>query len=51
VFACHSDPAMSLLGDASPTEREVLGAMRYQVNEAAPHTDATMLPGNPRAWA
>jgi predicted NAD/FAD-binding protein len=51
VFACHSDQALSLLGDASPTEREVLGAMRYQVNEAALHTDATMLPRNPRAWA
>jgi predicted NAD/FAD-binding protein len=51
VFACHSDQALSLLDHASPAEREVLGAMRYQANEATLHTDATMLPRNPRAWA
>ncbi len=51
VFACHSDQALALLDDASPTEREVLGALRYQVNDAVLHTDASLLPRNPRAWA
>ena len=51
VFACHSDQALALLDDASPTEREVLGALRYQVNDAVLHTDASVLPRNPRAWA
>ena len=51
VFACHSDQALSLLEEASPIEREVLGALRYQVNDAVLHTDASVLPRNPRAWA
>jgi predicted NAD/FAD-binding protein len=51
VFACHSDQALSLLDEASPIEREVLGALRYQVNDAVLHTDADLLPRNRRAWA
>ena len=38
-LACHSDEALALLVDASPLEREVLGAIRYQQNEAVLHTD------------
>lgn len=49
--ACHSDQALALLGDASPTEREILGAMRYQQNEAILHTDDGLMPGRRRAWA
>ena len=44
IFACHSDQALALLGDPSPAEREVLGAIRYQENEAVLHTDAALLP-------
>jgi predicted NAD/FAD-binding protein len=52
VMACHSDQALRLLGTgASPREREVLGAIRYQPNRAVLHTDASVLPENPRAWA
>lgn len=52
VFACHSDQALALLGeDASPDERAVLGAIRYQPNEAVLHTDASVLPTRPLAWA
>lgn len=52
VMACHSDQALRLLGpQASATEREVLGAIRYQPNRAVLHTDASVLPENPRAWA
>lgn len=52
VFACHSDQALALLGeDASPAERAVLGAIRYQPNEAVLHTDASVLPTRPLAWA
>ena len=52
VMACHSDQALRLLGDqASPSEREVLDAIRYQANRAVLHTDASVLPENPRAWA
>ena len=51
VLATHSDQALALLSDASPREREVLGAIPYQQNEAVLHTDIRMLPRRPRAWA
>jgi predicted NAD/FAD-binding protein len=50
-IACHSDQALSLVGDASPAEREVLGAIRYQSNEAILHTDVSLMPKRRRAWA
>lgn len=51
VLACHSDQALALLADPSETERAVLGAIRYQMNEAVLHTDASLLPRNRKAWA
>ncbi|MDG2524186.1 FAD-dependent oxidoreductase [Stenotrophomonas sp. HITSZ_GD] len=51
VLACHSDQALALLADADPAEREVLGAIRYQSNEAVLHTDASLLPRRRKAWA
>lgn len=51
VIACHSDQALQLLGDASDTERSVLGAIAYQANDTVLHTDARLLPRNPKAWA
>ncbi len=51
VIATHSDQALALLADASAREREILGAMRYQPNEAVLHSDASMLPRRPRARA
>jgi predicted NAD/FAD-binding protein len=53
VIATHSDQALGLLGDASQREREVLGAIPYQHNEAVLHTDSTLLPrrrGARAAW-
>ena len=42
----------ALLGrDATPEERALLGAISYQANEAVLHTDASLLPSRPRAWA
>lgn len=51
VMACHSDQALALLADADPLERELLGAIRYQPNEAVLHTDERLLPRNRKAWA
>jgi predicted NAD/FAD-binding protein len=50
-LACHSDQALALLSDADGLEREVLGAIRYQENEAVLHTDEGLLPRTRRAWA
>ncbi len=52
VFACHSDQALRILGeDATPVERELLGAFPYSRNVAILHTDQSLLPGSRRAWA
>ena len=50
-LACHSDQALAMLADASPAEREVLGAIRYQPNEAVLHTDTSLMPRRALAWA
>ena len=50
-IACHSDQALRLLADPGPAEREVLGAIPYQENEAVLHTDARLLPKKRLAWA
>lgn len=51
VVATHPDQALALLLDATPAEREVLGAIRYQANRAVLHTDVTVLPRVRSAWA
>ncbi len=51
VLAVHSDQALGLLEDATDRERELLGAIPYQLNEAVLHTDARLLPRRRRAWA
>lgn len=50
-FACHSDQALNMLADPSPLEREVIGAITYQPNEAVLHTDTSLLPRKKLAWA
>jgi predicted NAD/FAD-binding protein len=51
VIATHSDQALAMLGDPSEHERELLGAIPYQSNEAVLHTDRSLLPRRRRAWA
>ncbi len=51
ILATHSDQALALLADATDRERELLGAVPYQRNEAVLHTDVGMLPRRRRAWA
>jgi len=51
VLATHSDQALSLLEDPSPGERDILGALPFQANEAVLHTDVRLLPRRRRCWA
>ena len=44
IIATHSDQALGMLRDPSERERELLGAIDYQPNEAVLHTDSTLLP-------
>ena len=51
IFACHSDQALALLDDASPTEQEILSAIPYRNNEVVLHTDTGLLPKAKLAWS
>jgi predicted NAD/FAD-binding protein len=50
VLGCHSDQALALLTDPSRAEREILGALPYQANDAVLHTDTSLLPRRRAAW-
>ncbi len=51
VIATHSDQALAMIDSPTQAEREILGAMAYQANEAVLHTDASLMPKRRRAWA
>jgi predicted NAD/FAD-binding protein len=51
ILACHSDQALDLLTDPTPTEKDVLGAIGYGHNLAVLHTDTSVLSPARRAWA
>lgn len=51
VLAAHSDQSLAMLQQPTPAEAQVLGAIRYQPNRAALHTDASVLPQRQSAWA
>jgi uncharacterized protein len=51
LFACHSDEALALLGDADANERADLGAVKYEPNTAWLHRDQSLMPRRRSAWA
>jgi len=51
VIATHSDQALEMLADPTDRERELLGSVPYQRNEAVLHTDERLLPRRRAAWA
>ena len=51
VMALHADDALDVLVDATPDEKEVLGAFPYAPNDVVLHTDRRLLPRERRAWA
>ncbi|MFF1443175.1 NAD(P)/FAD-dependent oxidoreductase [Streptomyces sp. NPDC058295] len=51
VIAVHPDQALRMLADATPREKEVLGAFRYSRNVTLLHTDTAVLPRARRARA
>lgn len=51
IFACHSNQALRLLGDATAMESRVLGAMKYQSNDVVLHQDSDIMPRHKRSWA
>jgi predicted NAD/FAD-binding protein len=51
IFASHSDQTLSMLGDATSEEKEILSAFQYQPNRTSLHTDISVLPKRKLAWA
>lgn len=51
IFATHSDTTLSLLSDASETERLALSAVGYQDNHAVLHRDASIMPKRRKVWS
>jgi predicted NAD/FAD-binding protein len=51
ILAVHSDQALRILADATPSEQKILGSIAYQRNEAFLHTDTSVMPRVRRAWA
>ncbi|MEZ6055750.1 MAG: FAD-dependent oxidoreductase [Planctomycetaceae bacterium] len=51
ILACHSDQALRLLGEPTPTENELLSAFPYSQNVAVLHTDASILPTRRSVWS
>ncbi len=51
IFACHADTTLKILQDASRDELSVLRPFRFTQNRAVLHTDTSVLPKKPLAWA
>jgi uncharacterized protein len=51
IFSCHSNQVLRILEDPTHHEEVILGAIPYQANEAILHTDESVLPKRPLAWA
>ena len=51
IIATHSDQALQMLEEPSAKEKEILGSLQYQENEALLHTDESILPRKKQAWS
>ena len=51
VFATHSDQALKIIESPTPSETQILGAIRYTPNHVTLHTDQSLMPNRQPAWA
>lgn len=51
ILACHSDQALQMLAKPSRAHQEILGNIAYAPNDVVLHTDTSLLPKRPLAWA
>lgn len=50
-IACHSDQALNMLQQPTTIEQETLAKIRYQINSAVLHTDASLMPKRHENWS
>jgi len=51
VFACHSDQALKLFSNASPSEVAMLRSVPYQSNRVLLHSDSALMPRRRSVWS
>ena len=51
IFATHSNQSLAMLDSPSKEEVEILGAIKYQKNDALLHYDDSILPKRKNAWS
>ncbi|WP_404424674.1 NAD(P)/FAD-dependent oxidoreductase [Nibricoccus sp. IMCC34717] len=51
ILACHADQALRLLVNPTADEGRLLGEFHYQKNTATVHSDTSVMPRAPLAWA
>lgn len=51
VMGCHADEALALLDEPTAEQRRLLGAFRYQENQAILHRDPALMPRRRAAWS
>lgn len=51
ILACHADQALTMIEQPSAPEHAILGAMRFQENEAVLHGDVSLMPRRQGVWS
>ncbi len=51
VIGAHGDQALAMLADATPREREVLSAFKFETNRAVLHSDPALMPVRRSVWS
>jgi len=50
IMAAHADQSLALISDATPLERDILSAFRFQPNRAILHSDPALMPRRRAIW-
>lgn len=51
IFATHADITMKILQDATHSEKEIIGSVKYSKNTAYLHCDESHLPDSKKVWS
>ena len=51
IFSTHSNQSLAMLDSPTIEEKDILGAIKYQENEALLHFDESILPKRKNAWS